>query len=80
VETLKLHLFKAGQGKPDTIVTIPLGVLPISLNLVPKKIFAALEKHGIDLGSLNQLAGKKAPRGTLIEIEQGNERMVISVE
>jgi hypothetical protein len=80
METLKLSLYKAGQTKPDTVVTIPLGVLPVSINLVPRKIQTALEKHGIDLGSLNQLVGKKSPRGTLIEIEQGNERMVIGVE
>ena len=80
METLKLHIYKGGQTKPETIVTIPLAVLPVSVNLLPQKIQASLEKHGIDLDSLSQLVGKKARRGTLIEIEHGSEKMVISVE
>lgn len=80
METLKLQIYKAGQTKPETVVIIPLGVLTVSINLVPHKIQSSLEKHGIDLISLSQLVGKKGPRGTLIEIENANEKLVIAVD
>ena len=80
MESLKLHLHKSGQTKPETIVTIPLAMLPVSVSLIPKRIQDSLEKLGIDVSSLSQLTGKKTPRGVLIEIEQSNEKMVISVD
>jgi len=80
VESLKLHLHRSGQTKPETIVTIPLAMLAVSVNLIPKRIQDSLEKLGIDVIGLSQLAGKKTPRGVLIEIEQSNEKIVISVD
>jgi hypothetical protein len=39
-----------------------------------------LDNDGIDLTECRELTKVKELRGTLIEIEQPNERMVISVE
>ncbi len=48
--------------------------------LLPKRAKSALEKEGIDLTKCKDLATAKGLVGTLIEIEDPTEKMVISIE
>ncbi|MFH1702108.1 MAG: hypothetical protein ABIB41_01585 [Nitrospirota bacterium] len=77
---LKIDVCKSGQDKPERSVTMPLTSLHVSLKLFPKKIKATLEKEGIDLSQCSELVKEKDVKGTLIEIENPNEKMVISIE
>ncbi len=80
MEKLKIHLYDAGKSKPETIVTIPLNTLHIAQNLIPSKTKDSLEGEGIDIGKLGDLASKKVPKGTLIEIESAKGKLVIAID
>ena len=80
MRNLKIEVFKPGQEKPERAITMPLTSLHISLKLLPKKIMSLLEKEGIDLSKCSELVKEKDLKGTLVEIENPNERLVISVE
>lgn len=77
---IKIRIFKIGDDKPETTITIPLGVLRVASKLIPKKASAALEKEGIDLNEIVELSENEKVHGTLIEIENPDERIVISIE
>ena len=47
--------------------------------MMPTKIKAVLEREGITISQFAELAEKKIPKGRLIEIENGKEKIVISV-
>ena len=55
-------------------------MLQVVGQLLPKRAKSALEKEGIDLTKCKELAKEKGLVGTLIEIEDPTEKMVISVE
>ena len=79
MENLMIHVYETGKSKPETVITIPIQMLYISLKLIPQKIQISLEKEGIDIKVLNELATKKGPKGTLIEVEKPTEKLVISL-
>ena len=80
MENLKIHIFESGKSKPDQVITIPLSKLDLGKQLLPTKAKASLEKEGLDISTLSKLAGKKITKGTLIEVESGKEKLVISIE
>ena len=80
MKDLKIEAFEPGQEKPGKTIYMPLTSLHISLKLMPKKIRSLLEKEGIDLNKCSELIKEKDLKGTLVEIENLNERLVISVE
>jgi len=80
MQTLKIHVFRPGKSEPDTKISIPLSVLHISEKLLPSSVKASLEKEGIALTELGGLFAKQGPKGTLIEIENANEKLAILIE
>lgn len=78
--SVKIKVFKIGQTKPDTVVTIPLKAVRIVTKLVPQKVTAALEREGIDLSEIANLAEKQDIVGNLVEVERETERIVIAIE
>lgn len=80
MQTLKIDIYKIGKKDPETRITIPLSSLNISERLLPSKVKASLAREGIDLNELTVLFAKQGPKGTLIEVESSNERLVISIE
>jgi hypothetical protein len=81
MKNLILRVYKPGKiEKPETTITLPLSTLHISMQLLPKKIKSTLEKEGIDLSQCSELVEERGIKGTLIEIENPAERLVISVE
>ena len=81
MKNLILRVYKPGKPeKPETTITIPLSVLHIAMQLLPKKTKSSLEKEGIDISQCSELIKEKHLKGTLIEIENPTERVVISVE
>ena len=80
MKNLRIQVYKSGQDKPEKTVTMPITSLHISLQLLPKKIKATLEKEGIELSQCSELVKVSGIKGTLVELENTNERLVISVE
>jgi hypothetical protein len=80
MENLKIEIFESGKSKPDQAITIPLTKLNVGKQLLPAKAKTSLEKEGIDISNLSELTGKSISKGALIEVESGNEKLVISVE
>ena len=79
---LKIRVFKGGEAKPKTTVTIPAGIFKIASKLIPKAAVGALQAHGIDLEELVRLSQNPEVQGTLVEVEehQTNEKIIISLE
>ena len=80
MKNLRIQVYKSGQDKPEKTVTMPITSLHISMQLLPKKIKAILEKEGIELSQCSELVKVSGIKGTLVELENTNERLVISVE
>lgn len=81
MKSLRIHFFKSPHDeKPDTVVTIPITALRIAVQLLPKKAKSVLEKEGIDISKCSDLAKEKDVKGTIIEIENPNEKVTISIE
>ncbi len=80
MQSLKIYLHKPGQEKPEKTITIPITVLHLGLDLLPKRAKALLDKEGIDLSVCRELTKEKGLKGTIIEIESAEERMIIAME
>ncbi len=80
MKNLKIQFFKNKDDKPEKTITIPLSALHVVGKLLPKRAKSALEKEGINLAQCKELAKEKGLVGTLIEIENPPEKIVISVE
>ncbi len=78
--SVKIRVYKAGSTEAEMKITIPLGVLRIASKLLPKKAADALQAEGIDLNEIAQQADRENAKGTLIEIEEKGERVIISIE
>jgi len=77
---LKIHIYKPGKKEPETKITVPLSSLKVSERLLPSKVKESLANEGIDLNELAGLFAKEGPRGTLIEVENANEKLELIVE
>jgi len=80
MKNLKIQFYKNQEEKPEKTITIPLSALQIIGQLLPKRAKSALDKEGINLAQCKDLAKEKGLVGTLIEIEDPTEKMVISIE
>ena len=81
MRTLKIHIYQSGdEAKPERIIAIPLTALDMGMKLLPKKTKSSLEREGMDLNQCRELIKDKDTKGTLIEIESPNERIVISID
>ncbi len=77
---LKIQVFK--DGKAETTVKIPGGILKIASKLLPKKVTTALAEEGIDLDELIKLSTNPELCGTLVEVDEPEKgrRVIISLE
>lgn len=80
MQKLMIHIYNPGKSEPASKITIPLSVLHISERLLPIRAKTSLKNEGIDLSELNKLLTKHGPKGTLIEVENENEKLVVIVE
>ena len=77
---LQVSVYKSGQDTPEKIICMPITSLHFAVTLLPKKIKSSLEREGIDLTRCSELTKEKDLKGTLIEIENPNEKLVIGIE
>lgn len=78
--SLCLYLYKRRGSSAEKSVRIPLNFLDISLGLLPQRFRLALDREGIDLKGSKELIREKLGKGPLIEIETGEEKLVITIE
>lgn len=79
---LKIRIYKDGNTKPDTTISIPIAILRFAKKLMPKQAASALHEYGVDLNEIVALAEQDEIRGTLLEVERHrkNEKIILSVE
>ena len=80
MENLTIKIYDSGKAKPDQAITIPISKINIGKQLLPEKAKTILAREGIDISKLSELANKSISKGSLIEIESGKEKIVISID
>jgi hypothetical protein len=78
---LKIRIFKNNDHRPDTTMTMPLGVIKVASKLVPRKAIKILDDLGIDLNQIIDISQTEEPL-TLAEIEEHKKhrKIIISIE
>ena len=79
---LKIRIFKNNDDKPDTTMTVPLGIIKVASRLVPRKAVKILDDLGIDFDQIIEISKTEEPLGILAEIEEHRKhrKIIISVE
>ena len=79
---LCIKKYENGNEKPLKTISIPLAVLKIVKNLIPKKVKEELQKEGIDIQEIIKLSESPDFNGTILEVENHvkNEKVIISLE
>ncbi len=79
---LFVRVYENNEKKPTQTVTIPLGVLKLARNFIPNRAKAALEKEGIDLDQIMELANQQEAPGVLFEVDDHKKKrkVVVSIE
>ena len=80
MENLIIKIYDSGKAKPDQMITIPISKINMGKQLLPEKAKKILNREGIDISNLSDLANKNIAKGSLIEIETGKEKIEISVD
>ena len=80
MENLIINIYDSGKAKPEQMITIPISKINIGKQLIPDKAKTILEREGVDISKLSELANKKISKGSLIEIESVKDKIVISVD
>jgi hypothetical protein len=78
---LKIRIFKNNDHRPDTTMTMPLGIIKVASKLVPRKAVKILDDLGIDLNQIVDISKTEEPL-TLAEIEEHKKhrKIIISIE
>jgi hypothetical protein len=79
---LKIRIFKNNDLRPDTTMTVPLGIIRVASKLVPRKAVKVLDDLGIDLDQIIDISKTEEPLGTIAEIEEHKKdrKIIISIE
>ena len=79
---LCIKKFKQGNENPLTTVSIPLAVIKMVENVIPKKAKEELQKEGIDIKEIIKLSESPHFTGTVLEVDNHlkNEKIIISLE
>ena len=80
MENLIIKIYDSGKAEPDQMITIPISKINIGKQLLPEKTIKILNREGIDISKLSELANKNTAKGSLIEIETDKEKIEISVD
>lgn len=77
---LAIHVYEKGKTQPAPSVRIPLAVVGTIAKFVPTSIMGKLKQHGVDVPQLVHDAGAQLAPGTLADITDGDDRIVIALE
>ena len=59
---LRIRIFKNNDQRPDTTMTVPLGIIKAASKFVPRKAVKILDDLGIDFNQIIDISGRD--RGT----------------
>lgn len=79
---LKIFIYKDGGDTPSMHISVPLVVLHVAKNFLPKKIREDLEENEIDLGEILDNVEKQDLTGRIIDFTNAKKgkRIVIEIE
>jgi hypothetical protein len=80
MENLIIKIFDSAKSKPDQVITIPISKINIGKKLLPVKAQNLLDREAIDISKISDLSNKSISKGSLIEIDSGKEKIIISVD
>ena len=80
--SLFIRVFENNEKKPAQTFTISIGVLKLARSFIPNRAKAAIEREGIDLDQIMELADQKEAPGVLLEAEDHKKKrkVVVSIE
>ena len=80
--SLKVRAYSGGNTDPDKTFTIPLSVVNVAAQLIPRVAADALKKEGIDLEEIVEISRRSDVQGILLEAEDHIEdkKVVLSIE
>lgn len=76
--SLVIQVSEGGQTKVN--VRIPLGLARAASKFIPRNVQAQLSEHNIDLDELLQGIAGADNDGSLIEVKDGDDRVLIAVQ
>ena len=62
MENLTIKIYESGKAKPDQMITIPISKINMGKQLLPEKAKKILNREGIDISKLSDLAKKTLQR------------------
>lgn len=77
---LKISIYKGDATEPDKTIRIPLAAAKMMSTLMPEGLRQKMASEGIDLEQILRAAESGGVSGTLAEIEEKGQRIVISSE
>ena len=80
MQNIKIHLFEGDKSKPEKTVTISFTRLGIAQKLIPSDMKVLLKREGIEINKLSDLSTQNIPKGTVIEVQTGKDRIVVDIE
>lgn len=80
MRSLRIKTYAAGSEKPKSAIRVPLLVARLAGRLIPRPVAEDLARKGINVAEILDIIRKEGLEGTLMEIEKGGERTVVSVE
>ena len=72
--------YEDGSFEPTVTLNIPLAGLKIANSLLPPKVKEQMVAQGIDLGEILKQVDKGAKPATLLEVKDGGDHVIISLE
>ncbi|MBC8213653.1 MAG: hypothetical protein ISR90_02145 [Candidatus Marinimicrobia bacterium] len=80
MKKLIIKIQKIDSDKPEVKVQIPLKVAKLVNTLIPGKVKDELNKENIDISKILNSINELDDIGTLVEVEQETQQIIIAVE
>jgi NOL1/NOP2/fmu family ribosome biogenesis protein len=80
VKELKINIFKGDATEPETSIKIPINPLKAVKALMPDKVRKKMAEKGIDLEEIHKKIVNAEISGKILEIQDKEDHIIISVE
>ena len=80
MKNLSILIYENDETEPTTKVRIPLTLMKIANKLVPERINKELQKEDIDLKQILSAIDELEDIGTILEVENKDEKIIIAIK
>jgi hypothetical protein len=80
MKNLSILIYENDETEPTTKVRIPLTLMKIANKLVPERINKELQKEDIDLKQILSAIDELEDIGTILEVENKDEKIIIAID